>query len=295
MEIIKITPRGFCSGVVNAWKQVLETAKKYQGHNIYMLGWFVHNIEMINDIKQNNIVILDDTNTSRYDLVKNNPFTKGDVLILSAHGTDSKTINLAKEIGYIIVDTTCQYVTLTHEVIKNALKANKTVFYLGKKNHPESLASIAIDNKNIKFITSIDDLISLKKDFKDQPIVVTNQTTLSSLDLLDYYEYLNNNFTNLEIKNDLCYATKERQEALINLKLNVDLLIVVGDKKSNNSNQLLQIGLRKNIPSYLVNSVKDLNDAWFKNNYKVAVTSGASTPTKITNQIIQYLEEWKEK
>ncbi|GAA5414401.1 4-hydroxy-3-methylbut-2-enyl diphosphate reductase [Ureaplasma ceti] len=294
MEVIKITPRGFCIGVVNAWKIVLQTRKEFPNSRIYMLGWFVHNKHMVEDILDQNIIVLDDKNTSRYDLVKNNPFQPGDILILSAHGTDEKTIQLAKEIGYHVVDTTCRYVTDTHNVIKEGLKNNKIIFYLGKTYHPESNASIALDKDRIKLITNLQDLEKLVPEYQDQEILVTNQTTLSKLDLQDYYDFITTHFHHYEIRNDLCDATQERQNALLNLSIKVDLLIVVGDPKSNNSNQLLRIGLRRKIPSYLINNLSELDTCWLKNVHKVAVTSGASTPTRITNEVIQYLENWKE-
>ena len=293
MKIIKVTPRGFCSGVVEAWKIILQTVKKYENHRIFMLGWFVHNKVMVEEILQNNITVLDDSKTSRYDLVLNNPFQNGDVLILSAHGTDKKTIELAKSIGYIVVDTTCQYVYNTHDVIKQGLQENKTVFYLGKINHPESNASVAIDPKNIKLITRMQDLKDLEVEFKNQPILVTNQTTLSTLDLQDFYDYINNHFNDVVIKNDLCYATQERQNALLLLKEKIDVLIVVGDTRSNNSKQLKKIGEKRGYKTYMVNSADELQNKWFDDNYTVAITSGASTPTKVTNAVIKYLEEWK--
>ena len=295
MKIIKITPRGFCSGVVEAWKIILQTVKQYPNHRIFMLGWFVHNKVMVEEIVQHNITVLDDSKTSRYDLVLNNSFQHGDVLILSAHGTDQKTIDLAKKIGYIVIDTTCKYVYDTHYVIKQGLSENKTIFYLGKTNHPETKACVAIDPVNIKLITEISQLKELEQDYKDKPVLVTNQTTLSALDLQDFYDYINQHFNNASIKNDLCYATQERQNALIFLKGDIDVLVVVGDTRSNNSQQLVKIGQKKNIRTYLVNAVEHIQDEWFKNDYTIAITSGASTPTKLTNQIIKYLEEWKEK
>lgn len=289
MKIIKITPRGFCFGVVNAWKIVLETIKQNPTKTIYMLGWFVHNQKMLDEIKVDNLIILDDKKTSRYELVKNINVKDGDILLLSAHGTDEKTKQLALNKGLNVIDTTCDYVYKTHDVIKQALKENKTVIYLGKENHPESLAAISISNKII-FISSFNELEKLTHLF-DKEVVVTNQTTLSIYDLKQYYDFINNHFTKCELKNDLCIATQERQEALINLKEKIDVLIVVGDTRSNNSQQLLKIGYHKKIPHcYLVNDLEEVKCINFKPNDVIAITSGASTPTKLTNEIIKYLE-----
>lgn len=290
MQIVKISPRGFCSGVVNAWKIVVETTKNFPHSRIFMLGLFVHNKKMIEEIKTPNLFVLDDSKTSRYELVYSLDFQPGDILIMSAHGTDDKTVRLAKEKGFKIVDTTCKYVYNTHDVIRVALKNNKTVIYLGIKNHPESLAATAID-KNIIFVSNEDELRNLNYLF-DKPILVTNQTTLSVYDLKNYYDFIKTHFKNYELRNDLCTATQERQEALINLKTKLNVLIVVGDEKSNNSQQLLKIGYYKKIERcYLINDVEQLKTIHFNHDDVIGVTSGASTPTKVTNEIIKYLEE----
>lgn len=290
MQIVKISPRGFCSGVVNAWKIVVETTKNFPHSRIFMLGLFVHNKKMIEEIKTPNLFVLDDSKTSRYELVYSLDFQPGDILIMSAHGTDDKTVRLAKEKGFKIVDTTCKYVYNTHDVIRDALKNNKTVIYLGIKNHPESLAATAID-KNIIFVSNENELRNLNYLF-DKPILVTNQTTLSVYDLKNYYDFIKTHFKNYELRNDLCTATQERQEALINLKTKLNVLIVVGDEKSNNSQQLLKIGYYKKIERcYLINDVEQLKTIHFNHDDVIGVTSGASTPTKVTNEIIKYLEE----
>lgn len=290
MQIVKISPRGFCSGVVNAWKIVVETTKNFPHSRIFMLGLFVHNKKMIEEIKTPNLFVLDDSKTSRYELVYSLDFQPGDILIMSAHGTDDKTVRLAKEKGFKIVDTTCKYVYNTHDVIRDALKNNKIVIYLGIKNHPESLAATAID-KNIIFVSNENELRNLNYLF-DKPILVTNQTTLSVYDLKNYYDFIKTHFKNYELRNDLCTATQERQEALINLKTKLNVLIVVGDEKSNNSQQLLKIGYYKKIERcYLINDVEQLKTIHFNHDDVIGVTSGASTPTKVTNEIIKYLEE----
>lgn len=288
MQIIKISPRGFCSGVVNAWKIVKDTIKQNPECRVFMLGWFVHNQKMLDEVRSDNLFILDDTNLTRYELVKNLKVKPNDILILSAHGTDEKTIKLAKSKGLKIVDTTCEYVYKTHDVIKNGLINNKQVIYLGKQNHPESLAALSISDKVI-LVTDPKQLMDINFNL---PTIITNQTTLSIYDLKSCYQFIEQHFTNYEIKNDLCLATQQRQEALINLKTKLDVLIVVGDNKSNNSQQLLKIGKYKKIPlCFLVNSLQEVQSLNLNPKYVVGITSGASTPTSLTNTIIKYLQE----
>ncbi|MDE5617238.1 MAG: 4-hydroxy-3-methylbut-2-enyl diphosphate reductase [Ureaplasma sp.] len=293
MKLIKITPRGFCSGVVNAWKQVEETILNNPNKIIYMLGLFVHNEEMIKRIIAKNLIILDDTNTSRYNLVKKIKNAKNSILILSAHGTDQKTINLAKRKKMQIVDTTCEYVYNTHKFINDSLKQNKVVIYIGRKNHPESNATIKI-SKKILFIYQLDQIKKMKK-FFNKDIVVTNQTTLSKIDLQEYYNLIKFYFKNYYIKNDLCNATIDRQNAILNLKENPNILIVIGSNRSNNSLQLLKMGKFKKIEqNYLINSIDEIKKIKIREDDVIAITSGASTPTWLTNEIINYLEsiEW---
>lgn len=292
MEIVKISPRGFCHGVVNAWKKVLETLNCNKDKKIYMLGLFVHNHRMIEQVKTENLVILDDTNMSRYDLVKNLVCKPGEIIILSAHGTDKRVINLAINKGLEIVDTTCEYVYKTHNIIKAALTAKKTIIFLGVKNHPETLSILSL-SKDIIPIYSYDELNNLTAYF-DKDVLVTNQTTFSIYDLEAHYKFIKEHFNHFELANDICTATQERQEALINLNKKLDKLIVVGDLKSNNSKQLLKLGkLKKISASFLVNSIEDLKKIEFKFNDVVGITAGASTPTIVTNEIINYLQEYK--
>ena len=288
MQIIKISPRGFCSGVVNAWKIVKDTIKQNPECRVFMLGWFVHNQKMLDEVRSDNLFILDDTNLTRYELVKNLKVKPNDILILSAHGTDEKTIKLAKSKGLKIIDTTCEYVYKTHDVIKNGLINNKQVVYLGKENHPESLAALSISDKVI-LVSDPQQLMDINFNL---PTIITNQTTLSIYDLKSCYQFIEQHFTDYEIKNDLCLATQQRQEALINLKTKLDVLIVVGDNKSNNSQQLLKIGKYKKIPlCFLVNSLQEVQSLNLNPKYVVGITSGASTPTSLTNTIIKYLQE----
>lgn len=278
MKLIKITPRGFCCGVVYAWKIVEQTIKNNPDRLIYMLGLFVHNEEMIKKISAPNLIILDDTNISRYKLVKRIKNPQNTILLLSAHGTDEKTINLAKQKQMEVIDTTCEFVYKTHEFIKESLEQKKIVIYIGKKNHPESNATIKI-SKKILFVYKLEQLKKMKK-FFNSDVVVSNQTTLSKIDLQEYYDFIKSHFKKYQIKNDLCNATIDRQNAILNLKKIPNVLIVVGSNHSNNSLQLLNIGKFKKIQkTFLVNSLNEIKEITFHKDDVVAITSGASTPT----------------
>ncbi len=289
IEIIKLVPRGFCDGVVEAWKTTLDTINKYKQTNqkIYMLGLFVHNKQFVNEINKQGIILLDDSNVSRYQLVLNTKFDKDSILICSAHGTDQKTIELAKQKGLIVVDTVCKYVTSTSNKIKQDLELGYEIILIGKQNHPESVSYLN-DYKDIHFVTCIDDLNNLKHLYNKQ-VSVFNQTTLSIYDLYEFYKFIKANFNNAKLNNEICLATEQRQKAVIDLVSDIDLFLVVGDKKSNNSNSLLKLGSSKAKQAYLLESKSDFNIDWLTNINKIVITSGASTPTWIFNEIYEYI------
>lgn len=287
MKLTKITPRGFCNGVINSWKIILETIKKYKSNNIYMLGWFVHNKNFVDSIKKEGVILLDDTNISRYDLIKNTNFNINDVIIFSAHGTPQKVFELAKKKDLICVDTTCIDVTRTHKKIIEFLNNGYLVLYIGKKNHPEAESCISISSKII-FIYDINQIHNLE--ISDQKkVVVLNQTTLSIYDLYNFHKLLKQKNENIIIHNELCSATTQRAEAVINLDDSIDILIIIGDLKSNNTNSLYKIGKQKIKDTYMISDLREIDYSWFINKKHIGITSGASTPTWVTNSIIDNL------
>lgn len=287
MKLTKITPRGFCNGVINSWRIILETVNKYKNKDIYMLGWFVHNKHFVQSIQDNGVILLDDTNVTRYELVKETNFKKGDVLIFSAHGTPQKVFDLAKEKELIIVDTTCIDVINSQNKIKDYLKEDYQVIYIGKKGHPESESCISLSSKII-FIYDINQIENIDFDHS-KPVIVLNQTTLSIFDLYHFHKKLKEKVKNITILNELCDATTQRAKAVMELDKTIDILLVIGDLKSNNTTSLYKIGKEILHDTYIVSNLDDINYEWFKNKKHIAITSGASTPTWITNAIIDNL------
>lgn len=292
MHVIKVTPRGYCSGVIDALKIVRQTIELNPNSIIYMLGIFVHNPEMIKEF-DDKLIILDDTEFSRFELVNNLPYANNnEIIILSAHGTDLKTIHLAIKKGYKVINTTCKYVHQTHMYINESLKNNHNVIFIGKHNHPETNAIISISNK----IIFIDYQINNELDIELNDLVETdvyNQTTLSIFDIQEIHNYLINNFKNVNIHNDICDATTQRQLAMFNFNEKVDLFYVIGYHKSSNSNELLKIAKTKCNNSFLINSIDEIDLNLLRKASKVGITSGTSTPTQLTNQIINFIQEFK--
>ena len=274
MKIIKLIPRGFCQGVVNAINVLNDALINYAEKNIYCLGWIVHNENVVQEFINKGVKFLDDKNTSRYDLIKNLN-DENAVVVFSAHGTADDVFTLAKNKGFIVLDSTCKYVSKIHEIIKAKMEEYKIIF-IGKKNHPESIASLSI-NKDIIFI-DIDEARNNKSYEnlnldKNKKYYLLNQTTISIFDYYEIIKYFKTHYTNIEYDCEICDATSKRQEADLKMDNDVELLIVVGDQKSNNSNQLVYLAKTKQIPSYLVNNKQELNKAWFLNKNKIAITA----------------------
>ncbi len=288
MKITKITPRGFCKGVVDAWMLTKKARQDFPTARIIMIGQLVHNQEMIENVKKENIEIIDDTNTSRLEIVKNLEPDNNTVLIFSAHGTDEQAITLANKKGFKIIDATCIYVSKTRNIIKEKIVQGFEIIFIGKQNHPETLAILSINN-NIIFLENKNDINHYSFD-KNKNYFLTNQTTISIYDFYEIIKELKKLIPHLVCENEICTATQERQEAIINMDKSIDLLIVVGDKKSNNSTKLAELGLKQNVESYLISNKDDIKPYWFNNKKHIGITSGASTPTWVTNDVIKYVE-----
>ncbi len=293
MKIIKLIPRGFCKGVTLAIQALENTIINNPSKNIYSLGWIIHNQDVIDDFISKGVIFLDDTKKSRYELINelNDPNA---IVVFSAHGTSEEVFELAKRKQINFIDVTCEYVSIIHKIIKDKIKDNE-IIYLGKKNHPETIATLSISNKII-FIdldeSRNNQIYKQIKIDKSKNYYLLNQTTTSLYDYYEIVKFFKENYTNIIFDNEICNATTKRQEAVINMPDDVDILIVVGDKKSNNSNQLKYIGEHKHIASYLVNNANDLDINWFKNKNKVAITAGTSSPSNKINEVIMQIKGW---
>lgn len=282
MEIKRIVPSGYCKGVVNAINIAKKTKEKYQDKNVYILGMIVHNSYVTKSLQDLDIITLDDSSKSKEELLDE---IDDGVVIFTAHGTADYIKKKAIDKGLICVDAACVDVNKNKETIINYLNKGFEVLYFGKKNHPEALAILSINKDKIHLITSKEDIDNL--DIKGN-IVITNQTTMSYLELDDLFKYALNKYPNIIIEKEICNATSTRQTAVSSIK-DGDLLYVVGDIKSNNTNKLAQIGKKNFKKVLLINNKDDINDNDLIDVNKVYVTAGASTPPILVDEVIKYL------
>ena len=282
MEIISVVPRGYCQGVVRAIQIAKETAETYKGMPITMLGMIVHNSYVVEACRKAGISFIENSNKTRLELL--DEIDEG-VVIFTAHGVSDAVRKKAEEKGLLVVDATCRDVARTHTLIKNH---NGDVIYIGKKNHPEAEAAAGLSD-HVHLVTCIEDVDALGELHN---VLITNQTTLSILDTKKIIEACLTKYPGAVASEEICNATRIRQEAVMKIK-DADLLIVVGDPRSNNSRQLADTGKKAGIPQcLLISSVEDLSVAMIRNHERIAVTSGSSTPNALTKQVIDVLQEY---
>lgn len=283
MEIQRVIPSGYCKGVVNAIRLAKNAKDLYPNENIYVLGMIVHNTYVTKELESLGIITLDDTKMSKEELVDT---VNDGVIIFTAHGISDQIKQKVIDKGLKYIDATCVDVLKTKDRIIDYLNKDYDVIYFGKKNHPEANAIIAISSR-IHLVTNIDDLRNLE--INNPNIFMTNQTTMSYLELKELIELAKTKFKNIIIEEEICNATSSRQLAIANIK-DCDLLYVVGDIKSNNTNKLVDIGKQNGIKKVLlIQNYKDINKNDLVDVNKVCVTAGASTPPILIDEVIKYL------
>ena len=287
MDVLKISPRGYCYGVVDAMVLASQTAKNLDlPRPVYILGMIVHNSHVTAAFEQEGIITLEGDN--RLDIL--DKVDRGTV-IFTAHGVSPEVRKRAREKGLTVVDATCPDVTRTHDLIREKVADGYEIIYIGKKNHPEPEGAMGIAPDHVHLIESEHEIDQLA--VKGDRIVITNQTTMSQWDIKAIINKLIARYPTAEIHNEICLATQVRQEAVAEQAKESDLVIVVGDPKSNNSNRLAQVAEEiAGVKAYRVADVTEIDPEWLRGVTKIGVTSGASTPTPITKEVIQFLERF---
>jgi 4-hydroxy-3-methylbut-2-en-1-yl diphosphate reductase len=287
MDIIKISPRGYCYGVVDAMVIARNAAlDKSLPRPIYILGMIVHNKHVTDAFEQEGIITLD--GNDRKEIL--DKVDKGTV-IFTAHGISPEVRKLAKEKGLVTIDATCPDVTRTHQLIEDKVKEGFQIIYIGKKGHPEPEGAVGVAPGKVFLVETVADVEQLAIDH--DKLIVTNQTTMSQWDVLHVMEKVQEKFPQVEVHKEICNATQVRQEAVAGQAPDADVLIVVGDPKSNNSNRLAQVSEEiAGTTAYRIADITELDINWVKDAKTVAVTSGASTPTPITKEVISFLEQF---
>jgi 4-hydroxy-3-methylbut-2-enyl diphosphate reductase len=291
MEVIKISPRGYCYGVVDALTIARNAAKDATlPRPIYIIGQIIHNRHSINELSELGIRTLDGPN--RLEILEQ--VTEGTV-IFTAHGVSPEVRQRAHERGLTCIDATCPDVTKTHDLVKDLAAKGYYILYVGKKGHPEPEGVMGEIPGHISLIEMEEDVDALQLTPKqEEKIAVSTQTTLSQWDTRRVIQYIKERYPHAEVHIDICAATQTRQEAVATQATGADLTIVVGDPRSNNTNRLVQVSKDlAGVPAVRIEDISQLNVEWLRGKKRIAVTAGASTPSQLTREVIRYIEQYQ--
>lgn len=289
MDIIKISPRGYCYGVVDAMVIARNASlDKSLPRPIYILGMIVHNKHVTDAFEEEGIITLDGPN--RLEILEQ---IENGTVIFTAHGVSPQVKERAKQKGLVCIDATCPDVEFTHDLIREKTADDYDVIYIGKKDHPEPEGAVGVSPDHVHLIETPEDVQNLPDSLVDKKLIVTNQTTMSQWDVSHLMDDLKVKYPHIEVHKEICLATQVRQEAVAEQAGEADLLIVVGDPKSNNSNRLAQVSKEiAHTNAYRISSLNELKNEWLEGVEKVAITAGASTPTPIVKEVIDYIKNY---
>lgn len=296
-EVIEVNPQGYCGGVMQAIRKAVNLRKEKPEARITLLGSLVHNRYIQQVLEELGIEVLEAKGKTRLELL--DEIDEG-IVVFTAHGVSPAVRKKAQEKGLEVMDASCPFVLSTQKIVAEKIRDGNTILYIGKKGHPESEAVYTSSDQVI--------LIERKEDIPDGiegPVFVTNQTTMSVLELQDLFDEILKRYPDAEIHDEICSATRVRQQALLNLKgQDIDVLVVVGDPTSNNTRKLADTGKKAGIPEILqVETASDpalnslclrLQESENRKPQRVAVTSGASTPTLLKDQVVAKLQKNEE-
>ena len=282
-QILLISPRGFCAGVTRAVDVVLEALKQY-GSPVYVKHEIVHNKHVIRDLEQKGTIFIEDVESVPNDRP----------LIISAHGVSKKVINASKKNNSITIDATCPLVTKVHVQAQKFFNEGFKIILIGHKNHPEVEGTMGqLPEGSISLIEKISDIEKL--DFnKEDEIAFITQTTLSVDDTNSIILELKKRYPNIKSspKEDICYATTNRQNAIKAHASKCDSFIVIGSKNSSNSNRLVEVAANSGCKdSSLLEDASKLNLEEYNNSEIIGISSGASVPDILVKEVVDKFEE----
>ena len=286
MKILLANPRGFCAGVDRAI-DIVERALKLFGAPIYVRHEVVHNRYVVDRLRNLGAVFVDELDE----------VPDGATVIFSAHGVSKAVQAAAERRGLEVFDATCPLVTKVHMEVSTYGREGREVILIGHAGHPEVEGTMGQYDRSrggeIYLVENPDDVDRLQVRDPDKLAFVT-QTTLSVDDTARVIEALKRRFPLLTSprKEDICYATQNRQDAVKDLVQRCDAIVVVGSQTSSNSSRLKEIALKSGIPGYMVDGAEDLRREWFEGCATVGVTAGASAPEILVQQVVSRLKEW---
>ena len=276
MEVVLSLPRGFCAGVVRAI-EVVELCLAKFGPPVYVKHQIVHNPYVVASLERKGSITVENVEE----------IPTGSVVVFSAHGSPPEDFQKAQARGLKVIDATCPLVTRVHNEARKYGREGKKILLVGHRGHQEVRGTMGQMP-----MTLVDERegVDLEDWDKDTSVVVLTQTTLSVGDTRHVVEEIQHKFPNAIMRADICYATTNRQEAAKELALNVDVVLVIGAQNSSNCNRLREVAEDQGVHAYLINGPEDLDERWIEGARRVGITSGASTPEVLVDEVIQALQ-----
>lgn len=276
MQVFLATPRGFCAGVVRAI-DIVEMALEKYGPPVYVKHEIVHNPYVVESLEAKGAITVEDVDEVPEDAV----------VVFSAHGSPPEDFERSREKGHRVIDATCPLVTKVHNEARKYAKEGRKVVLIGHPGHQEVIGTMG--QTPMELIDEREE-INLPEWDLDSPLVVLTQTTLSVMDTSKAVDKVKERFSNSLVRNDICYATTNRQEAVQRLAETSDLVLVIGARQSSNCNRLRDVAEALGVPAYLISGAQDLDGLEIGEDVKrVGIISGASTPELLVQQVVEAL------
>ena len=281
MQVFLANPRGFCAGVDRAI-EIVERALTLYGAPIYVRHEVVHNKFVVDDLRQKGAIFVEELSE----------VPAGGTVIFSAHGVSQSVRQEAEARGLKVFDATCPLVTKVHVEVAKMRATNKEIIMIGHKGHPEVEGTMGQAVGGMYLVETPEDVAKLQVQHEDNLAFVT-QTTLSVDDAAKIIDALKQRFPSIQgpKKDDICYATQNRQDAVKALAAQCDVVIVVGSANSSNSNRLREVAQNLGVPAYMVDTAADLQAEWVVGKARVGITAGASAPEVLVQAVIERLKQ----
>jgi len=281
MKLILVRPRGFCAGVVRAI-DIVDIALKKFSHPIYVRKEIVHNRAVVDNFKRQGVIFIDSLQEA----------PEGSLVIFSAHGVSPAVRQEARERNVHVIDATCPLVTKVHLEVHKFVRDGYSIILIGHKEHDEVEGTTGEAPDKIQVVGSVSEVADLRVP-DPKKVVCLTQTTLSVDETRDIAAAIKIRFPDLvsPTKDDICYATQNRQDAVKELiRVGIDLLLVVGSRNSSNSIRLCEVARANGITSHLIDNASEIQPEWLTSVEKVGLTAGASAPDYLIDEVVQYLK-----
>jgi 4-hydroxy-3-methylbut-2-enyl diphosphate reductase len=280
MEVILAQPRGFCAGVDRAI-EIVERALAQFGAPIYVRHEIVHNKYVVDDLRAKGAIFIEELQD----------VPPGNTVVFSAHGVSQLVRAQAHELGLVVFDATCPLVTKVHVEVAKMRREGREIIMVGHHGHPEVEGTMGQSEQGMYLVETVGDVERLVVADEHRLAYVT-QTTLSVDDAKEVTEALKRRFPDImePKRNDICYATQNRQDAVKFMAPQCDLILIVGSPTSSNSNRLREVGAKLGVEAYLIESASEFRPEWLAGKKRIGVSAGASAPEILVEELIELLK-----